>query len=148
MVIKIHLYYLRKYCARVKWIIDYGEDGFNNKMNLNIKTIINHSGVEHEGDDVNDICFDGRSDPKWVKNDICFWHDVAKDGDGNACVEVARIAFLSTCAWSPSRQTLQKCVKILEFEGWFRRHVGGHWGMHSHIGYGENLDIPHCMVRM
>lgn len=50
-------------------------------MTLNMKTIQKYSGVEHEDDVNDDICYDGRSDPRWVKYEVCFWDDVSKDGD-------------------------------------------------------------------
>lgn len=58
--------------------------------------------MKHKGNNVNDdICCDGRSDPGCVRHDVCFWDNVAKDGD--VCGEATRIALPSTSVASPSQ---------------------------------------------
>lgn len=89
-----------------------------------------------------------RSDYGRVKSNVCFCDYIAKDSEGDACVEVAMIALLSTSPESPSLQTLGKSVKELEFEELFWRNVEGHWCEGNYIRYGRSLDVSHCMGMM
>lgn len=65
--------------------------GMNLKHKNNTKTWWSHVGEDM--DDV--ICYDARSDLRWVRD------DVAKGSDGEACVKTAKSALFSTSVELP-----------------------------------------------